>query len=145
MLLNTATDCQHRHASLEGDSLPDHLDTVRKAIEDQLAGLRQELQRLEAAHAALNGGGARRGRGRPRGSSGTTGSNASTRPRRDGSGPTRADQAHELVRANPGVTIPELAERMGINATYLYRVLPTLQKEKKITKRGKGWHASPSS
>ncbi|MDQ6751128.1 MAG: hypothetical protein M3Z33_10290 [Actinomycetota bacterium] len=49
------------------------------------------------------------------------------------------------MRANPGVTIPELAERMGINATYLYRVLPTLQKEKKITKRGKGWHASPSS
>jgi len=126
--------------------LPDHLDTTRKAIEDQLANLRQEVQRLEAARAALDGDrGARRRPGRPRGSSGTAGRGGSTRRRRRSSSPTRADQAHELVKANPGITIPELAGRMGIQHNYLYRVLPTLQKEKKVTKRGKGWHAAASS
>jgi len=123
--------------------LPDHLDTARKAIEDELESLRQEVQRLEAAQAALGGGrGSRRGPGRPRGSAAARGT---TRRRRRSSSPTRADQASELVHANPGITIPELAERMGIKQNYLYRVLPTLQKEKKVTKRGKGWHPTPSS
>jgi len=49
------------------------------------------------------------------------------------------------VKANPGITIPELAGRMGIQHNYLYRVLPALQKEKKVTKRGKGWHPVTSS
>jgi hypothetical protein len=123
--------------------LPDHLDTARKAIDDQLASLRQEVQRLEAAQSALDGGPAtRRGPGRPRSAAkGRT----TTRRRRRSSGSTRADQANELVKANPGITIPELAQRMGIKQNYLYRVLPTLQKEKKVTKRGKGWHPAGAS
>ncbi len=123
--------------------MPDYLETARKAIEDQLASLREEVQRLEAAHAALDGGGARRrGPGRPRGSVKAPGP---TRRRRRSSGPTRADQANDLVQANPGITIPELAQRMGIKQNYLYRVLPTLQKEKKVAKRGKGWHPATQS
>ena len=122
--------------------MPHHLDAPRKAIDDELATLRQEIQRLEAAHAALGGGGgARHGRGRPRTSSRTASSGAGTRRRRPSGGASRADQAHELVKATPGITIPELAERMGIKQNYLYRVLPALQKDK-VTKRGKGWHAA---
>jgi hypothetical protein len=126
--------------------LPDHLDTARRAIDDELVKLRQEVKRLEAAAAALGSAtSGRRGPGRPRGSGGTKSRRTGGRRRRRSSGPTRADQAHNLVKANPGITIPELAGKMGIKQNYLYRVLPTLQKEKKVTKRGKGWHAATSS
>jgi hypothetical protein len=59
------------------------------------------------------------------------------RPR--GSG-TRAVQALELVKGTPGITIPELAQRMGIKQNYLYRVLPGLQADGKVRKQGRGWH-----
>jgi hypothetical protein len=59
--------------------------------------------------------------------------------RRKGSG-TRAAQALSIVTEQPGVTIPELAARMGIKQNYLYRVLPGLEQEKKVAKQGRGWH-----
>jgi len=59
--------------------------------------------------------------------------------RRKGSG-TRAAQALSIVSEQPGVTIPELAARMGIKQNYLYRVLPGLEQEKKVAKQGRGWH-----
>ena len=59
--------------------------------------------------------------------------------RRKGSG-TRAAQALSIVREQPGVTIPELAARMGIKQNYLYRVLPSLEQENKVAKQGRGWH-----
>jgi ribosomal protein S25 len=59
--------------------------------------------------------------------------------RRKGSG-TRAAQALSFVTAQPGITIPELAARMGIKQNYLYRVLPTLEEEGKVKKEGRGWH-----
>ena len=67
------------------------------------------------------GGGVRRA-GRPKGSG------------------TRAAEALRIVREHPGVTIPELADRMGIKQNYLYRVLPELVQEGKIAKQGRGWH-----
>jgi DNA-binding IscR family transcriptional regulator len=45
------------------------------------------------------------------------------------------------VQGQPGITIPELAAKMGIKQNYLYRVLPGLEKEKKLDKKGRGWHA----
>ena len=33
---------------------------------------------------------------------------------------------------------------MGIKQNYLYRVLPALQKEGKVAKRGRGWHPKGS-
>jgi transposase-like protein len=125
--------------------LADYLDTARKAIEDQLANLRQEAQRLEKVARDLAGGSPRRGPGRPRGSAGrrkatTAKKSTATRARRARRGGTRADQALTLVKNQPGVTIPELARKMGIKQNYLYRVMPQLQKEKKVTKKGKGWH-----
>jgi hypothetical protein len=44
------------------------------------------------------------------------------------------------VKAKPGITIGELAKEMGIKANYLYRVMPGLEKEKKVKRRGRGWH-----
>ena len=98
-----------------------------------------EFHRLEAAQRALegvNGGGStstaapkRRGPGRGTGRRG--------RPKGSGN---RAAQALELVAGQPGITIPEMAQRMGIQVNYLYRVLPGLEQEGKVRKEGRGWY-----
>jgi ribosomal protein S25 len=61
------------------------------------------------------------------------------RGRRKGSG-TRAAQALSVVQGQPGITTPELATKMGIQATYLYRVLPGLEQEGKVEKKGREWY-----
>jgi hypothetical protein len=66
-------------------------------------------------------------------------SGGSRRGRPRGSG-TRANQALDLVRDRPGITIPEMAQAMGIQQNYLYRVLPGLAEEGKVVKSGRGWH-----
>jgi DNA-binding IscR family transcriptional regulator len=48
------------------------------------------------------------------------------------------------VQGNPGITIGELAKKMGITPNYLYRVMPALQKEGKVRKRDKGWYPAGS-
>src|ERR1035441_10176614 len=48
--------------------------------------------------------------------------------RRKGSG-KRGAQALALIQGQPGVAIPELATKMGIQQNYLYRVLPRLEQE----------------
>jgi len=126
----------------------DFLDEKRSEIDARLKDLRplvEEYERLEKAAAALagvggtGGAGARRSgaasKGRRRGS----GSGGGRRGRPRGSG-KRAQQAEQLVTAQPGITIPELADAMNIQANYLYRVMPTLQQEGKVRKDGKGWH-----
>jgi hypothetical protein len=104
----------------------------------------------------------RRGPGRPRGSSSpkkaaatsTSTTTAAPAPkaarkpgrpakrragRRKGSG-TRAAEARSFVQGQPGITIPELAAKMGIKQNYLYRVLPGLEQEGKVEKKGRGWY-----
>ncbi len=129
--------------------MADFLDEKRKEIQARLKELKplvEEYTRLEAAERALSGVGSN---GTPRSSSaaaparrrrsgGSSGGGRRGRPR--GSG-TRAVQALELVKARPGITIPELAQEMGIKQNYLYRVMPTLAEEGKVTKSGRGWHA----
>ena len=127
--------------------MTDFLDEKRKEIDSRLKELKplvDEYNRLEKAAAALAGvgTGGSSGAGRRRGSSGrrrssSNGGGKRGRPRGSGK---RALQAQELVNAQPGITIPELADAMNIQANYLYRVMPTLQSEGKVTKRGKGWH-----
>jgi hypothetical protein len=118
--------------------MADFLDEKRKEIDARLRELRplvEEFNRLEKAAAALAGVGGTQAPTRRRRSNGA-------RPRRGrprGSG-NRAKQALELVRARPGITISEMADAMGIKANYLYRVMPTLQKEGQVKKRDKGWH-----
>jgi hypothetical protein len=141
--------------------ISDRLKELKPAVE--------EYNRLEAAASALQGVGGsasasttpaprRRGPGRPRGSVNRKTSAAATaapakpgrkkagRPpgrkragRRKGSG-TRAAEALSFVQGQPGITIPELAAKMGIKQNYLYRVLPGLEQEKKVNKQGRGWH-----
>jgi hypothetical protein len=128
-----------------------------------------EYTRLETAASALAGVGGsastagasatprRRGPGRPRGSvNRTKTAKAVAKPkrkagrpgrppgkrragRRKGSG-TRAAEALAFVKGQPGITIPELAAKMGIKQNYLYRVLPGLQQEGKVSKQGRGWY-----
>lgn len=134
----------------------------------ELRPLVDEFHRLEAAaaalagalgHAAADAGAAvtrRRGPGRPRGSAGgpakaaapakrtaarkAARSDAKGRAgRRKGSG-TRAAEALAFVQGQPGISIPELAAKMGIKQNYLYRVLPGLEQERKVEKKGRGWH-----
>jgi hypothetical protein len=134
----------------------------------ELKPLIEEYHQLEAASSALAGVGsvvaprataapARRGPGRPRGSrnrpattrrtAASSASSTTAAPRRRGGRPgrrkgsgTRAAQALSFVTGQPGITIPELAAKMGIKQNYLYRVLPGLEQEKKIKKQGRGWH-----
>jgi hypothetical protein len=145
----------------------DFLDEKRQEITSRLKELQplvDEHRRLEAAAAALAGVGGsatravtsavKRGPGRPRGKKAartTTATATATRAvkarkpakrragRRKGSG-TRAAEALSLVKGQPGITIPELAAKMGIKQNYLYRVLPGLESEKKVVKQGRGWH-----
>ncbi len=118
------------------------VDSTVKDIDDRLNELKQEVRRLEAARAALVG--TRRGPGRPPGS-GRRPTTARRTTRRSGGrrgrrGGTRANQALELVRSKPGITIPEIASSMGIQPNYLYRVLPRLASDGQIKRRGQGWH-----
>ena len=132
--------------------MPAFLDSTVKDIEGRLRELQDEVSRLEAARSALTG--ARRRPGRPRGASASANgaSATTTRPRAARSsarprtrstrrgGNTRAVQALDLVRKQPGITIPELAKAMGIEPNYLYRVLPRLASEGQIKRDGQGWH-----
>jgi ribosomal protein S25 len=52
----------------------------------------------------------------------------------------RAQQALRLIRAEPGVTVSELAEKMDIKGTYLYKILPPLEQKGEIEKRDRGWY-----
>jgi sugar-specific transcriptional regulator TrmB len=132
--------------------MADFLDEKRKEIQARLKELKplvDEYQRLEAAERALSGVG---GAAAPRTNTAaptrrrrrTAGGGAARRGRPRGSG-TRASQAEALVRSKPGITIPELAESMGIKQNYLYRVMPTLAEEGKVTKSGRGWHPRDSA
>ena len=118
--------------------MTDFLEEKRKEIDARLRELRplvDEFNQLEKAAAALAGVG---GGAKPRARRASTGARRKRgRPRGSGN---RAKQALELARARPGITITELADSMGIKANYLYRVMPTLQKEGQVKKRDKGWH-----
>ena len=117
------------------------VDTTVKDIDDRLNELKEEVARLEAARSALIG--ARRGPGRPRGSAPTTRTRTAARrpgrPRGRRGGNTRANQALDLVRSQPGITIPQIAEAMKIEPNYLYRVMPRLVADGQVRREGQGW------
>jgi hypothetical protein len=101
-------------------TLQDAISKIQTRV-DELAPAVQEHTELVSALEKLqpNGPAPRKPRGR--------------RPR----GVTRAAQAVQQISDNPGVTTAALAERMGVSANYLYRILPKTQG---IRKKGKGWH-----
>ena len=129
--------------------MPDFVDEKRREMEARLKELRpmvEEFARLEAAVSALQGVGAtavaaparaaRRAAPKRRAQAGAA---KGRRGRPKGSG-QRGKQALDLVKKRPGITIPEIAEKMGIQQNYLYRVLPGLAEEGKVVKSGRGWH-----
>ena len=133
--------------------MPDFLNEKRAEIDSRLKELRplhEEYLKLERAKAALDGldSGARRGPGRPRGSGGATPSTGTSDGRRRGgrrrrSGGTHAERALETIRQNPGITVSEMAPKLGIaHKNYLYRVLNGLQADGAVQKEGRGYVAA---
>jgi hypothetical protein len=129
--------------------MSDFLEDKRAEIKarlDELKPLVEEYHRLEAAERALagvdapgtgGGGGSAKPAPRPKRSANGNGGGGRGRPKGSGQ---RAQQALELVRNQPGITIPELAESMEIKQNYLYRVMPDLAEQGLVTKSGRGWH-----
>jgi DNA invertase Pin-like site-specific DNA recombinase len=112
------------------------LDEARDLVKKRLAELDDERKRLERALAELGGkvtGRPGRRPGRPKGSGTKTGAPRGRRRRKG----TRADQAVALVEGNPGISASDIAKTMKIKPNYLYRVLGDLEKEKRVTKKGR--------
>src|SRR4051794_15972834 len=143
----------YTYLSTEG-WMADFLTEKRQEIDNRLKELRplyEEYLKLEKAQEALAGMDQprRRGPGRPPGStsrstprSAGAGSNGRRRRRRRAGG-TRGDQALEVVRQNPGITVSELGDKLGIaQKNYLYRVMANLQEDGAVKKEGKGFHAT---
>ena len=136
---------------MRGETLPDFVQTAVKEIDDELRALKDEAARLEAARAALTGGGRRPGRpsatenGRAPARRASPTNGRAPAPSSRGGGNTRANQALELVRGKPGITIGEIAEAMNIQPNYLYRVLPRLASNGEVRRDGQGWHPASSS
>jgi hypothetical protein len=109
------------------------IEKVKGDLVERLEELRpylDEAQDIERALAALNGSSSapvkpRAKRAKRRSSPLTTGG--------------RAEQAIRLVTEQPGVTVAQLSGLMEIGPTYLYRVMPALEREGKVRKVGKGY------
>ena len=132
--------------------MADFLTEQRSAIDNRLKELRplyEEYLQLEKAKEALEGvtGPRRRGPGRPPGSRSTTtrrGSSANGRRRRRGRrGGNRADQVLKVIRENPGISVSEIGDKLGMKQkNYLYRVVGNLQSEGAVKKDGRGFTAA---
>jgi transposase-like protein len=127
------------------------LDEALGLVKKRLAELDEERKRLERALAELGGTttvtrrpgrppGSGRGPGRPPKAASTATSTAPRKRRRRRRGGTRADQAVALVEQNPGISASEIAKQMKIKPNYLYRVLGEMEKEGRVTKKGREYH-----
>jgi hypothetical protein len=122
------------------DFLKDQLQAMDARLKE-LKPLHDEYLKLERARAALEGleAPAKRGPGRPRGS--TSGNGRRRRRRRQGG--TRAQQALEVVRQQPGVSVRELSEKLGVkHPNYMYRVMNELESDGAVKKEGRGYVAA---
>lgn len=133
--------------------MADFLTEQRTALDNRLKELRplyEEYLQLEKAKEALEGVGAprRRGPGRPPGSRSTTTRRASSgngrrRRRRGRGGVNRADQVLGVIRENPGISVSEIGDKLGMKQkNYLYRVVGNLQSEGAVKKQGRGFTAA---
>jgi hypothetical protein len=129
--------------------MADFLTEQRAAIDKRLKELRplyDEYLTLEKAKDALDSVGAprRRGPGRPPGSTTRRASsgNGRRRRRRRGGG-NRADQVLKVIRENPGISVSEIGDKLGMKQkNYLYRVVGNLQSEGAVKKQGRGFTAA---
>ncbi len=112
------------------------LDEARDLVEKRLKDLDEERKRLERALAELGGKALRRAPGRPRGGKSAAAA-VTPRRRRKRRGGTRGDQAVKLIEKEPGISASDVAKQMKIKPNYLYRVLGDLEKEGRVTKKGR--------
>jgi len=128
------------------------VDSTVKDIDSRLSELKAEVAKLEAARAALVGGASRprRGPGRPAAAKAASAVSTRRQARRPGrprgrrAGNTRSNQALELVRTRPGITIPQIAEELKIEPNYLSRVMPKRVSDGQVKRDGQGWHPAGS-
>lgn len=122
--------------------MADFVDSTVRDIDRRLRELKGEVSKLEAARSALVGSRGRTGRPLAAAATATTRRRARRgpgRPRGRRGGDTRGNQALELVRSRPGITIPEIASELKIEPNYLYRVMPKLVSDGQIKRDGQGW------
>ena len=128
--------------------MSDFLAQKRQEIQDRLNELKplvEEADRLQAALSALDGAsgipaGKPARRKAPRTArKRTTGTGKPGRPK--GTGKRQAETL-ALVIKQPGISISEIAAQTGVQQSYLYRVMPSLQKEGLVRKEGRGWYAN---
>jgi hypothetical protein len=113
---------------------------VRKQVEERLRELQplvDEYERLRQVADLLaepTDAGSRKPRSRstPRRA---LASNASSRRAKG----QRSEDALKLIRERPGITVADAAQALGIGTTYLYRLLPRLEREGRIRKEGRGY------
>ncbi len=129
--------------------MTDFLEEKRREILERMEELKpvvDEYGRLEAAASALadlNGSAttlADTARPTRRGSPGRPPGRPKPRtapPKRVG---PRAEETLKLIRAEPGIKIARLSAKMDMNGVYLYKLLPSLAREGKVRKQGRGWH-----
>jgi hypothetical protein len=128
--------------------MADFLTEKRQEIDNRLKELRplhEEYPTLEKAKEALAGMDQprRRGPGRPPGSTNRAKSGNGRRRRRRRAGGTRGQQALEVVRQNPGITVSEAGSQLGYTQkNYLYRVFHNLTEDGAVKKEGKGYVAA---
>ena len=115
-------------------------DDVRQRVERRIAELEplvKEYEELRRIVAAIDGEAAETEHGSgaapPRRRLSHSGAGA-------GGHGARAADALTRIAAQPGVPVGELAAQMGIGTTYLYRLLPRLEREGKLRKEGKGYY-----
>lgn len=117
------------------------IDATVHDIDSRLQELKEEESRLLAARAALADPAPRQPATRqPRRAAAPAARRGPGRPRGRRGGNTRSAQALELVRNQPGITIPEIAAAMKIEPNYLYRVMPKLIADGLVTRKEQGWH-----
>lgn len=118
---------------------------MREIAERRIAEIDEEREQLVAFLSGNGSSTKKRRPGRPRGTGRGPG-----RPRKDASAPkpaarkrrrrrggTRADQAVKVVEQNPGLSASEIAKEMKVKPNYLYRVLGELEKDGRVTKKGR--------
>ena len=113
---------------------------VRKQVEQRLKELQplvDEYERLRQVAALLaestdTGSTKRRGRSTPHRAMAASASSRRAKGQ-------RSEDALNLIREQPGITVAAAAEALGIGTTYLYRLLPRLEREGRIRKEGRGY------
>jgi Mn-dependent DtxR family transcriptional regulator len=71
----------------------------------------------------------------------TVGRSRSRKPATSARCSARAEQILAMASEQPGITVAQIAKKMGVDATGLYRPVRRLEKEGRLRKSGLGLHA----